>query len=60
MAVIVLLIFLTFLSIKIRFGFSDVTLIFGGAIRHSCNKPQKSQGKLFSIKSTQFKFTEFY
>ena len=60
MAFIVWIIFLTFLSIKIRFGFSEVTLIFSGAITHSCNKPQKWQGKIFSIKSTQLKFTEFY
>ena len=54
MSFIVLIRFLMFLSISIRFGFSDVTLIFSGRLCTHVTS-QKNHGKIFSIKSTQFK-----
>ena len=55
MAFIVLIRFLMFLSIRIRFGFSDVTLIFSGPLCTHVTSQKKNHGKIFSIESTQFK-----
>ena len=43
-----------FLSIKIRFSFSDVALIFGGPLQDRVTSKKKYQGKILNNKATEF------
>ena len=54
MAFIVLKLFPTFVSIKIRYGFNDVTHIFSGPLHTRVTSLEKNRVKYLTLKSTEF------